>query len=135
MLAEVAARLHDHDRAAILYRQLGQYSQLNPLASGEIAAGSVARYLGMLASTTGRWNDAARHFDEALEMNERMGARPWLAHTQEDYARMLFARNAPGDDERARNLLQVASATYSELGMHNHTGSVSALPQERKATE
>ena len=127
VLAEVAARLHDRERAAILYQQLGPYARLNPLASGEIAAGSVARYLGMLASTTGRWNDAARHFDDALEMNERMGARPWLAHTQEDYARMLLARNAPGDNERSRKLLELAFATYDELGMHNYTASGSAL--------
>ena len=134
VLAEVAARLHDHDRASILYEQLGPYSQLNPLASGEIAAGSVARYLGMLASTTGRWNDAARHFDDALEANERMGARPWLAHTQEDYAHMLIARNAHGDSERAHELLETALATYSELGMHSDTATVSALAQERGTT-
>ena len=127
-LAEVAARLHDRDRAAILYEQLAPYAHLNPLASGEIAAGSVARYLGMLASTTGRWNDAARLFDDALEMNERMGARPWLAHTQEDYASMLIARNAPGDNERSRKLLELAFATYDELGMHKHTASSWALP-------
>ena len=82
----------------------------------------------MLASTTGRWNDAARLFDDALEMNERMGARPWLAHTQEDYASMLIARNAPGDNERSRKLLELAFATYDELGMHKHTASSWAHP-------
>ena len=124
----MAARLHDRERATILYEQLRPYAHLNPLASGEIAAGSVARYLGMLASTTGRWTDAARLFDDALEMNKRMGARPWLAHTQEDYANMLIARNAPGDNERSRKLLELAFATYDELGMHKHTASSWALP-------
>ena len=124
----MAARLRDRDRAAVLYEQLAPYAHLNPLASGEIAAGSVARYLGMLASTAGRWNDAARHFDDALEVNERMGARPWLAHTQEDYASMLIARNAHGDNERSRKLLELAFATYDELGMHKLTASSSALP-------
>ena len=33
-------------------------------------------------------------------MNERMGARPWLAHTQLDYARLLAGRDA----DRARAL-------------------------------
>jgi tetratricopeptide (TPR) repeat protein len=122
-LAEVAARLHDRERATILYEQLQPYAHLNPLASGEIAAGSVARYLGMLASTTGRWEDAARLFNDALEMNERMGAWPCLAHTQEDYASMLIARNAPGDNERSRKLLELALATYKELGMHKHMAS------------
>jgi hypothetical protein len=47
-----------------------------------------------------------------------MGARPWVAHTQEDYARMLLDRARPGDRERARDLLEAAVATYQELGMH-----------------
>jgi hypothetical protein len=50
-------------------------------------------------------------------MNTRMGARPWLAHTQDDYARMLLARAGPGDRERAQELLDAALATYRELGM------------------
>jgi len=50
-------------------------------------------------------------------MNERMGARPWLAQTQEDYAGMLLARGDPGDRDRAQELLDQALATYRELGM------------------
>lgn len=118
VLAEVAARLYDGPRAAALYDHLLPYAGLNPLASGEIAAGSAARYLGILAASMSRWEDAERHFKLALEMNERMGARPWLAHTQEDYGRMLAARAADGDRERAGELLEMAVATYRELGMH-----------------
>ena len=33
-------------------------------------------------------------------MNARMGARPWLARTQDDFARMLLARGGPGDRAR-----------------------------------
>jgi hypothetical protein len=50
-------------------------------------------------------------------MNADMGARPWLAHTQHDYARMLLHRNAGGDRERARELLDVAASTFDDLGM------------------
>ena len=91
------------DRAAILHRQLLPYAWLNAVAAGEVAIGSVARYLGLLATTMGHWNEAAQHFEDALAMNERMGARPWLAHTQHDYARTLLARDEPGDRERARS--------------------------------
>ena len=48
-----------------------------------------------------------------------MGARPWLAHTANDYARMLSARNGPGDRERAQTLLDTARQTYHELGMES----------------
>jgi tetratricopeptide (TPR) repeat protein len=131
VLAEVAAHLHDRDRAATLYGQLLPFARRNALATGDVAVGSVARYLGLLASTTSRWDDAARQFEVAIEMNARMGARPWLAHTQHDYARMLLARDAPGDRERAELLLSEALATYRELGMPKASASALRLTPAR----
>jgi len=69
----------------------------NPLFVGEVVR---------LLTAEGRL-----HFEDALEMNARMGARPWLAHTQRDYARMLLARDGSGDRERAYALLDHALAT------------------------
>lgn len=46
-----------------------------------------------------------------------MGALPWVAHTQHAYARMLAARDLPGDRERAGRLLTEASETCRKLGM------------------
>lgn len=63
-------------------------------------------------------------------MNTRMGARPWLAHTQDDYARMLLDRDRPGDRERAQELLNQALSTYCELGMESYATSVSALARK-----
>ena len=81
--------------------------------------GSIARYLGLLATTTRSWTDAQTHFEDALAANARMGARPWLAHTQADYARMLIARDGTGDRVRARELLDAARSIYRELGMES----------------
>jgi uncharacterized protein HemY len=75
------------------------------------------RYLGILASTTSRWDEAAAHFEDAIAMNARIGARPLLAHTQHDYARMLLKLDQPGDRERARELAVEGVATFRELGM------------------
>jgi hypothetical protein len=36
---------------------------------------------------------------------------------QEDHARVLRARDGPGDRERARELLEAATARYRQLGM------------------
>ena len=117
VLAEVAAHLHDRNRAALLYRLLRPYAHLNAMASGEVAIGCVARYLGILATTTSRWDEAAAHFQDAMAMNARIGAVPWVAHTQLDYARMLRARGQPGDPEMATKLLADAVSTYRKLGM------------------
>jgi hypothetical protein len=66
-----------------------------------------------------RWEQAEAHFEQALAMNARMGAMPWLARTQFQYAQMLLARRAPGDSERTRALLGDAAAIAQELGMRS----------------
>jgi DNA-binding SARP family transcriptional activator/tetratricopeptide (TPR) repeat protein len=117
ILAEVSAQLEDGHRAEALYALLLPYAPMNAQVTAEIAIGSVARYLGILAATTERLDDAAGHFEEAIAMNERMGARPWLAHTQHDYARTLLIRRAAGDAQRSAELLAAARRTAEELGM------------------
>ena len=72
---------------------------------------------GALATTMEHWDAAAQHFEDALAMNTRMDARPWLAHTQYAYATMLLARNQPGDHDKATALLDSALVTARELGM------------------
>jgi predicted ATPase/DNA-binding SARP family transcriptional activator len=116
-LAEVAAAVGDSDRAEALYQRLLPYASRNACTADYIATGSVSRNLGLLAAVLSRWDDAEQHFELALTMNQRMGARPWVAHTQEDYARMLLARDGPGDSERAGMLLKQAVSGYRELGM------------------
>ena len=108
-------------RPTVLYRLLAPYARVNAMAAGEVALGPVARYLGILATTTSRWDEAAAHFEDAIAMNARMGARPWLAHTQHDYARMLLARDRPGDNARARELVAEGGLDLSRAG-HGQLG-------------
>ena len=123
LLAETSALLSDADSAAALYERLAPWAAFNAVDVGEGIRGSISRYLGILAVTTERRQEAEQHFDDALAMNESMGARPWLAYTQHDYAEILLARGGPGDRERARELLDSALATYHELGMEPPSGS------------
>ena len=117
-LAEVCTFLQDTARAATLYHLLRPYAGRNVIVGGSVACyGAASRYLGMLAATMARWDEAEQHFQEALAMNTRTGARPWLAHTQHDYAAMLLARGQPEDRTQAMTLLEEALATARELGM------------------
>jgi DNA-binding CsgD family transcriptional regulator/tetratricopeptide (TPR) repeat protein len=116
-LAEVCAFLGDAHRAATLYRLLLPYNGYTVVVSTNVCYGAASRYLGLLAATMERWEDAAQHFEDALAMNARMGAHPWLAHTQHQYAVMLLARNRPGDRDKAVSLLHGALTTARELGM------------------
>jgi DNA-binding SARP family transcriptional activator/tetratricopeptide (TPR) repeat protein len=127
LLAEVATALGDAERASALYAVLLPYADRVAINYPEIAIGSVSRYLGMLGTTTARWEDAQRHFEDALAANERIGARPWLAHTHEDYARMLSARGGPGDGERALELARRARDGYRGLGMETFADEAARL--------
>ena len=62
--------------------------------------GAADRYLGMLAATLGEWERAEEHFERGMELNRRMGAVTWLAHTAYEYARFCCAR--PGGDRDSR---------------------------------
>jgi len=64
-----------------------------------------------------RWDEAAQHFEDAIEMNRKMGARPFLARCQQEYAGMLLLREGPGDREKALALLQKALDAGQDLGM------------------
>jgi AAA ATPase domain len=117
LLSETASLLGDHDRATILYEQLLPYAERNGVSAGDGCTGSVSRYLGMLAATMSRFDAAARHFEEGLQSNVHMAARPWAAHTQHDFAVMLGTRDGRGDRARAIELLRAALRTCAELGM------------------
>jgi DNA-binding SARP family transcriptional activator/tetratricopeptide (TPR) repeat protein len=129
LLAEVCAYLEDCRRAAPLYDLLLPFADRNQLNYVEICCGSTSRYLGLLATTMSRWQDAEHHFQAAIEMDRRTGGWPWLAHSKADYGRMLLARGTPHDCEQARDLLRSARATYDQLGMHTHAARASALSE------
>jgi tetratricopeptide (TPR) repeat protein len=116
-LADVAGWLGDADRAGTLYELLSPYAHRNACTADYISTGSVSRPLGIAASTTGRPGDAARHFEDALAMNARMRARPWVARTQLDYARMLVTGGGPEHRGHACELLASCLGTCRELGM------------------
>jgi DNA-binding winged helix-turn-helix (wHTH) protein/tetratricopeptide (TPR) repeat protein len=131
MLAEVCAFLGDARRAATLYELLLPHaSGCVVIGYGIACLGSAARCLGVLAGVMQRWHDAERHFEEAIAVNRRIEARSWLASGQVDYARMLRARAAAGDAERARALLQAAMETAQQLGMADLIGKATALQRE-----
>jgi DNA-binding CsgD family transcriptional regulator len=127
-LTEVCAALGDASLAATLYVLLLPHAGHNLVWGGIFhGLGSASYFLGLLATTLERWDDAARHFADALAMNERMGARPFVARTQLAFATMLVKRDAPGDRDQADALLDAALATANELGMVRLTAEAAAM--------
>jgi class 3 adenylate cyclase/DNA-binding CsgD family transcriptional regulator/tetratricopeptide (TPR) repeat protein len=133
-LAEVCVFLGDARRAATLYRLLLPHNGYTVMVgSAAVCYGAASRYLGMLAATMERWEEAVQHFEDALAMNARMGARPWLAHTQHQYAVMLLTRHQPGDRDRAMSLFHEALTTVRALGMHALEGRITPYIESRPA--
>jgi len=118
LLAELCVLLGDTRRAELLYALLLPYAERVVVVDHAIlCCGAVSRCLGLLAQLLGRRERADRHFEHALRLHERLGARPLLARSQYEYARMLLAETRPGETERALVLLDRVLDAARELGM------------------
>ena len=78
---------------------------------------SADRLLGLLALTAGRPDAACGLFKSALAFCQRAGYRPEQARTTSDYVAALRQRDAPGDADRAAELLDTALHASRALGM------------------
>ena len=79
--------------------------------------GAADHWLGVLAAVAGRFAEAARHLEAALQRHHDMASRPLMALTQEAYAHVLSAARQPADIERAAVLRESAMRTADELGL------------------
>jgi tetratricopeptide (TPR) repeat protein len=117
-LAEVCDFLGDAPRAAILYDLLQPYADLTVvLGNATVCLGATSRYLGQLAMTMGKWDEAESHLAHALDLNTRMNAAPWIAHTLFQHSRTLTRRGRREDAERALRLLGDAIELARRHGM------------------
>jgi tetratricopeptide (TPR) repeat protein len=133
ILSEVVAYLDDARRAQLLYRLIVPFADRCVVVGAPFCMGSASRPLGLLATTIGSFDAAARHFDGALEMNARIKSPLWVAHTQHDYARMVLRRDHPGDRKHALALLDAALATADRLGLKALAYRAQQLKRETEA--
>jgi tRNA A-37 threonylcarbamoyl transferase component Bud32/tetratricopeptide (TPR) repeat protein len=114
---EALAVMGDHEAAASLYDVA-----LETVEGGVVVweTGLGHRYLGISAACGKDWDVAERHFRTALEQAHQMPFRTEQAETRRWYGWMLMERDAPGDAQRARELLSEAVTSYEEVGMPKH---------------
>lgn len=131
-LTDAAAAAGDRETAALVYPELEPLAGTNVMIGYGVACyGAADRYLGMLSATLGDWKRAEGHFEAAVELNRRMGARTWLAHTAHEHGRMLLARGRLEDRARAESLLASAAALAEEIGMAALVARIRALGSAR----
>ena len=115
-LVFAAALLNNTSLAARLYPLLIPHADhLAVIGYCSFCWGSVRHWLGIISTILRRWDEAEQHFEAALMINLRVGARPWLAKTEYDYARMLSRWGE--EPMRARRHLSKCAALAEQLGM------------------
>jgi len=112
--ADVCAVAGDATDAGSLYAQLLPRACYAVHDGALICYGSASRALGVLALQRGEHDVAARHFADALALNERIGHRPELVRTQLGLAQLARAQ---GRRAEALQRLSAVRAEASALGM------------------
>ena len=121
-----------------------QYDALKSRRGTMLVGGTIGisadRLLGLLSWTSGRPDEAAEHFDDALIFCRGAGYNPEYAWSAYEYARLLFQRSAKdsrrsrsGDQDRTMPLLSEALAMASELQMTPLVGLVNELRQRAES--
>jgi len=135
VLGELCAAVGDSKSAATVYDALQPFAdRYVVLFMGTVCLGSAFRYLGQLAATMGRWEEAEAHFAEAMARNQRIGARLWVAHTQLDWAKLLQAQGGGDAPARGLELLRPCLATAAELRLKNLEEQAQALAAQLRAS-
>jgi DNA-binding CsgD family transcriptional regulator/tetratricopeptide (TPR) repeat protein len=134
-LADACAALDDETMAATVYQELEPLAGANVMIGHLVACyGAADRYLGMLAATLKEPVRAEEHFERAMDLNRRMGASTWLAHTAYEYGRFLLGRGA-ASRERGEALLGEATALAEQIGMEGLLGKIRGLGVSAPAVE
>jgi DNA-binding CsgD family transcriptional regulator len=125
-LTDACAAVGDETVASLVYPELLPHVGTNVMIGHLVTChGAADRYLGMLAATLGESERAEEHFEAALELNRRMGAATWLAHSAYEYGRFLLA---PGNDgDRAATLLGEAAMLADRIGLASLLSRIQAL--------
>lgn len=122
---EGLALLRRNDEVAELYPFV-----VEAVATGtlfDMGSGLLQRVAGIAAGCDRQWAAAEQHFEKALRQAHEIPHRIEQPEVRRWYASTLLDRDAPGDRERARELLNKAIAMYGEIGMPKHVEMSDAL--------
>jgi len=120
VLAVACHYIRQKEASARIHELLLPYAS-RTIASGRFGSfhfGPVSFHLGLLALTLGRAEEAAGRFAHAAQLAERMRSRPMVALSREGQARALIILGRPDDRRQAVTLLDAATATARQIGIH-----------------
>jgi tetratricopeptide (TPR) repeat protein len=110
-------------RGLALLGRHDEVAALVPATESLLASGLVGYYwssttaAAIAAAAAGDWTTAEDLHRQAIAQADGIPNIPWQPDARDWYARMLVDRGAPGDTDRARELLGDAIVRYEALGM------------------
>ncbi|HZI38747.1 MAG TPA: BTAD domain-containing putative transcriptional regulator [Acidimicrobiia bacterium] len=110
----------DREGAAAFYPLVREFIETTGGMLHILGPHLVERMAGIGAAAGGQWALAEAHFQTALRQAEDLPYEIEGAETRRFYAEMLLDRNAPGDRDRARSLVEEALVLYRRVGMPRH---------------
>jgi tetratricopeptide (TPR) repeat protein len=125
-VVEGLAVLGEREEAAKLYPLV-----LESIDTGALVCwsnpGLLQAAAGIAAAAGRQWKKAEEHYQTALRQAHELPHKIAQPEVRRWYARMLIDRDAPGDREKARELLTEAVAMYRRIGMPKHVEMAEAL--------
>jgi class 3 adenylate cyclase/tetratricopeptide (TPR) repeat protein len=118
-VVEGLAVLGEREEAAKLYPLVEEAIDSRALLR-ETGVGLLQTAAGVAAAAGRQWKKAEQHYQTALRQAHEIPVVLEQPEVRRWYARMLVDRNAPGDREKARQLLTEAIAMYRHIGMPKH---------------
>ncbi len=132
-MADACALVEDAALAAPIYEQLLTFEGQNMVVGAAVMCyGAADRILGALATVMQRWDDAERHLETALLLNQRMGSPTWIAHTLYEHARLTL-RRYPKDSQSARERASEALDAARTIGLHGLVARIESLTTSLRA--
>jgi len=117
---EGLAILGEREASAELYPLVVETSQTGTIFVRGFDRRLVDTNAGISAHMGRRWEQAESHFAAAIETSDNAPVITEQAEARRFFAAMLAERDAPGDRDRARELLERALEIYTTIGMPRH---------------
>jgi class 3 adenylate cyclase len=108
-LVRAVAVLQDREHAEVLYRNLAPFPRRMVFVGLAAAThGSTSELLGLLCTELERFDEGIAHFEEGLVQTRALGSRYHEAQTLIGWSDLHARRDAPGDRDRALELVNEA---------------------------
>ncbi|HXR89443.1 MAG TPA: LuxR C-terminal-related transcriptional regulator, partial [Steroidobacteraceae bacterium] len=131
--AETCCALRDAARAAELYELLSAYAGQTANHPTAVCFGAADLYLAGLAASAGWPERALGHFEQAIALNRRMRAWPWVVRSLVRHGTFLLSMSNEAQRAFGRQQIREAEQLARRIGMAQLIADIDRLLEARDA--